>query len=81
MEEYNEVRKSIWDSYGISDEVQLDTHEKKEEVTEKVKALDKEEVQIAGLNFLSEYKVIVACPPSWNQHDIDKAIEYLSAEN
>lgn len=75
--EYQEIRKSIWDSYGIKNEADRVKHEKREEVETKVKELDELPIEIEGLNFLTEQQVIECTPKEFNQSDLDRMMELL----
>lgn len=88
IEEYNEVRKSIWESHGIKEDKDLIVDPESDtdgvraaqvmEAQSKIFQLDNEEAQVEGLNFLSEDKVIECSPKNLNQHDIDKMVELLA---
>jgi hypothetical protein len=78
LTEYEEVRKSFWTSNGIENDAQLHAREDKEDLLSKVGELDNEPVEISGLNFLSEDKVIKCAPEKFNMVDIDKMIELMA---
>lgn len=79
MDEYLEIRKSIWDSYGVKNDEELREKENKDEIIAKVEEHDETEVAYGelGLNFLPEEKVIGCCPETFNQVDVDKMLELL----
>ncbi len=77
LDEYVEVRKSIWESYGIKVDKDLEGRTDRQEILDKISQLDNEEIKIEGLNFLSEETVITCSPTKFNQADLDKMIELL----